>query len=95
MGAELGGAHDAPLDVGEVTEGAGGERGVVVHDRAIPAADPPPNRCYTPVDITGQPRTKVQTFDCRKGPFVRGTFRGGRHAEAAEQRSAGTPPRFA
>ncbi|GGX54738.1 hypothetical protein GCM10010515_22600 [Streptomyces fructofermentans] len=53
-----------------MAEGAGGERGVVVHAPGFPAAAPTPNRCYTPVGKTGRARPKVQTFDCRN-PLVR------------------------
>ncbi|MET7438018.1 phosphate ABC transporter permease PstA [Streptomyces sp. NPDC005568] len=36
------------------------------HDPELPACDPFPNRCYTPVDKSGQARPKVRAFDCRK-----------------------------
>ena len=46
--------------------GRRGERGVVVHDSGVPASDPSANRCYTPVDKSGQARPKVRVFECRK-----------------------------
>ncbi|GAA4998215.1 hypothetical protein GCM10023335_09600 [Streptomyces siamensis] len=66
MAAQLCGGQDPPLYVGQVVQGAGGERGVVVHAPGFPAPEPPSNRCYTVVDKCGQGRPKVRTFDCRK-----------------------------
>lgn len=64
---ELGGAQDALPAAVEVLEGAGGQRGVVVHDLAIPGAGLASNRCYTLVDKKGQACPKVRAFDCREG----------------------------
>ena len=62
---QLRGGQDAALGVGEVGEGEGGERGVVVHATGMPAGGRGANRCYRLVDISGQPRPKVRAFDCR------------------------------
>ncbi|GHE41732.1 hypothetical protein GCM10017778_26560 [Streptomyces vinaceus] len=62
MLAELGEAHHAGAAAGEVGEGEGR---VVVHAAEIPARTGPANPCYTPVDKSGQDRTKVRPFECR------------------------------
>src|SRR5690606_30698562 len=66
VGAQLGGGQHPAADVGEVVQGAGGERGVVGHDRQFPVPRRPPNPCYRSVDEQGQACTKGRVFGCRK-----------------------------
>ncbi|GGS90334.1 hypothetical protein GCM10010286_13820 [Streptomyces toxytricini] len=62
MLAQLREGQDAGAAVGEAGEGEGC---VVVHAAEIPASGGPPNRCYRPVDKSGQDSTKVRPFDGR------------------------------
>ncbi|GAA3831952.1 hypothetical protein GCM10022206_82840 [Streptomyces chiangmaiensis] len=66
VGAQLCRGQHPALNLRQMTEGAGGERGVVGHDPGVPAPGAAPNRCYTPVDKCGQHGAKVRAFDCRK-----------------------------